>query len=205
MPSSSIPSFCDKFLLDGLPRLGAQPPHALLSVVARERCQVHAGDRPQQPRRLPVFLHCSPRHLCLRASLHGACVHAHFLHPVQIEGNPGIGQQQTFAQRGDRPACGSPRRDFVFRSVCASDRRTLSRLCVTRGPRHVLRRNCTAANPTMRIPTKRVRPPPAIRRKARNPPSGFTMAHDSRPFTMQLSFSLMTNKTTLPRTSAKKL
>ena len=85
--------FLDQFLLDRLPRFRAQPPHALVGVVAGKRGQIHAGDRAQKPRRLPFFLYSPSRDLRLRAALDGAGVHSHFLHPIQIKRDPGVRQR----------------------------------------------------------------------------------------------------------------
>ena len=111
--------FLHEILLDGLSRLRAQSPHALIGVVAGERCQIHAGDRAQKPCGLPFFLHRSARHLRLGAAFHGARVHANFLHPVQIERNAGVREQRTPGERGDRirrvRLAGSPPSDLRAR------------------------------------------------------------------------------------------
>ncbi len=109
--------FPHQIRLDRLPRFCTQTPYAFVRVIAGERRQVHARNRPQKPRRLPFFLDRSPCHLRLRAALHGAGVHAHFLYPVQIEWNPGVRKQRPLSKHGNRVRglC-FPRHDFASAS-----------------------------------------------------------------------------------------
>ena len=52
-----------------MPPLGAQAPHALVGVIAGKSRQIHAGDRAQQPCRLPFFFYRPPRdHAIARAA-----------------------------------------------------------------------------------------------------------------------------------------
>ena len=95
--------FLHEFLLDGLPCFRAQAAHAFVSVVARKRRQVHAGDRSQKPCRLPFFLDSSASNLRLRATFHGARVHPNFLHPVQIERNAGVRKQRNALRAWQSP------------------------------------------------------------------------------------------------------
>ena len=76
-----------QILLHRLTRLGTQTAHTLFGVIAGKRGQIHAGDRPQEPGRLPFLLHGSARDLRLGTAFHRACVHANFLHPIQVERN----------------------------------------------------------------------------------------------------------------------
>jgi len=71
-------------VLNGLPRLGAQAANTLVSIVAGERRQIHAGDGAQKPSGLPFLLYGSPRADGLCAALHGAGVYAYRVHPIQI-------------------------------------------------------------------------------------------------------------------------
>jgi hypothetical protein len=73
-----------KFTLNRLPRFGAQASHAVVGVISGKRGQVHAGDCPQEPSRLPFFFHRSPRPEGLRPALHCAGVHAHLFDPIKI-------------------------------------------------------------------------------------------------------------------------
>ena len=74
-----------EFVLNRLPGLRAQAADALVGVVSRKGREVHAGDGPQQPCRLPVFFHGATRHMTLRPAFHGAGIHSNLLHPIQIE------------------------------------------------------------------------------------------------------------------------
>ena len=80
------------FLLDGVPGLGAQTTNALVGVIAGESSQIHAGNRPQKPRRLPFFFHRSSRNMGLNAALDCAGVNADFSYPIEVEGNSDVWQ-----------------------------------------------------------------------------------------------------------------
>ena len=74
--------FLHEFLLQRLARLCAQAANALVGIVARECGEIHAGDGAQQPRCLPLFFHRAARDKCLGATLDGAGVDAHRVHPI---------------------------------------------------------------------------------------------------------------------------
>src|ERR1017187_6191706 len=96
------PEFLYEILLNGLSRLRAQSPHALVGVIAGERGQVHAGNPTQKPRGLPFFLYRPASHLGLRPAFHGARVDPNVLQPIQIEGNTGVGEKRTSGEGSDR-------------------------------------------------------------------------------------------------------
>ena len=85
---------------DRLTSLGAQAPHRAGRVVALQRGQVDAGDRAQQPGRLPGFLDAAPRRQGGRASLGGAAIgEPRFVHPIEVERHAGVARQRA-RQRG---------------------------------------------------------------------------------------------------------
>src|SRR5437667_443517 len=92
-PEALHPKFLREFLLNRLPRLRAQAPHALVGVIAGKRGQVHTGDGAKQPSGLPFLLHRSPRDQRLRAALDRAGIHAHRVNPIQIERDAAVGLQ----------------------------------------------------------------------------------------------------------------
>ena len=94
--------FLHEILLERLSRLPAQSSHALIRVIARECCQIHARDRAQEPRSLPFFLDGAACHLRLGAAFHGSRVHANVLQPVQIERNADVREERTPGKCGDR-------------------------------------------------------------------------------------------------------
>src|SRR5260370_35369906 len=80
-----------ELVLNRLPRLGAQAANSLVGVIAGECRQIHAGDGAQKPSRLPFLLYRSPGADGLRAALDGAGVHAHRVHPIQIQRATAVG------------------------------------------------------------------------------------------------------------------
>src|SRR6266481_726417 len=80
----------NEFALDRLSRLGAQSANTLVSVVAGERRQIHAGDSAQKPCGLPFLLYGSPSADGLCAALDRAGVHAHCIYPIQIQWNAAV-------------------------------------------------------------------------------------------------------------------
>src|ERR1700688_4229746 len=92
------------FLLDGVPGLGAQTTNALVGVIAGESSQIHAGNCPQKPRRLPFFFHGSSRDMGLNAALDRAGVDSDFSYPIEVEGNAGIREQRLSGERSNRTA-----------------------------------------------------------------------------------------------------
>src|SRR5882762_8695532 len=60
------------FLLDGMPGFRAEAANSLVGIVAGKSSQVHAGNRPQKPSRLPFFFYGSSRDVGLNAALDGA-------------------------------------------------------------------------------------------------------------------------------------
>src|ERR1700686_5866291 len=96
------PELLYELLLNGLPRLRAQPPHSLIGIIARERGQIHAGDRTQKPRGLPFFFYRAARHLRLDAAFHGARIDSNFLQPIQIERNAGVRKKLASGEYRDR-------------------------------------------------------------------------------------------------------
>ena len=91
----------DQFMLNRLPCFGTEPAHALLGVIAGQRGKVHAGDRAQQPCRLPFLLHRAAGNVTLRPALDRTGVDANLLHPVEIKRNATVGQKGTAGQGGD--------------------------------------------------------------------------------------------------------
>ena len=96
------PQFVHQILLHRLPRLRTKTAHALFRVVAGKRGQIHAGDRPQKPRRLPFLLYSSSRYLRLGAAFHRARVHSNFLYPIQVERNSRVLLQRAPGKNRDR-------------------------------------------------------------------------------------------------------
>src|SRR5260370_33670434 len=82
--------FLNEFALNRLSRLGAQSANTLVSVVAGERRQIHAGDSAQKPCGLPFHLFGSPHTYSLFSALYGAGVYAHGVHPIQIQWNAAV-------------------------------------------------------------------------------------------------------------------
>src|SRR5260370_26565068 len=105
------PKFLFDLLLDGVPGLRAQTSHALVGIIARKSGQIHAGNRPQKPRRLPLFFHRSSCDMGLNAALDRAGVDSDFSYPIEVEGNAGIREQSLSGERGNRTA--------AVRSVCS--------------------------------------------------------------------------------------
>src|SRR5260370_7061248 len=87
------PKVLFQFLLAGMPSLRAQAANALVGVVAGKRRQIHTGNRPQKPRRLPIFFHRPSRDMGLSAPLDRAGVDPHFPHPIEVKRNASIRQQ----------------------------------------------------------------------------------------------------------------
>ena len=92
------------FLLDGMPGLRAQAANALVGVIAGKSGQIHAGNRPQKPRRLPIFFYGSSRDMGLNAALDCAGVDSDFSYPIEVEGNAGIREQRLSGKRSNRTA-----------------------------------------------------------------------------------------------------
>src|SRR6267378_4756586 len=90
-----------ELVLNRLSRLGAQTANTLVGVVAGECRQIHAGDGAQEPSRLPFLFYRSPRADGLRAALDGASVHAHRVHPIQIQRNTAVGLEIAPSVIGD--------------------------------------------------------------------------------------------------------
>jgi hypothetical protein len=91
-----------EILLHGLPCLGAQTAHTLVRVIAGKCGQIHAGNRPEKPSRLPFLLHRSSRDLRLGTAFDCARVHANFLHPIQVERNSRVSQERALPKNCDR-------------------------------------------------------------------------------------------------------
>src|ERR1700675_2086535 len=98
------PQLLFDLLLDGVPGLRAQAANALVGVIAGKRSQVHAGNRPQKPRRLPLFFHSSSRNMGLNAALDRTGVDSDFSYQIQVEGNSDVWQQRSSGERGNRTA-----------------------------------------------------------------------------------------------------
>src|ERR1700687_639348 len=96
------PKFLFYFLLDGVPGLRAQTTHALVGIIARKSGQIHAGNRPQKPRRLPLFFHRSSCDMGLNAALDRAGVDSDFSYPIEVEGNAGIREQRLSGEHSNR-------------------------------------------------------------------------------------------------------
>src|ERR1700674_3358507 len=92
------------FLLDRMPGLRAQAANALVGVIAGKSSQIHAGNRPQKPRRLPIFFYGSSRDMGLNAALDCAGVDSHLPDPIQVERDADIRQQRPSGERGNRTA-----------------------------------------------------------------------------------------------------
>ena len=81
----------DDVAAERVDRLGAEPAHALVGVVAVQRRQVHAGDGAQQPGRLVVGLDAAPLGQRRDAPLQRAAVDvAHRFQEAEVERHAGI-------------------------------------------------------------------------------------------------------------------
>jgi hypothetical protein len=69
----------------GLARLGAEPAHAALGVVARQRREVDQRDRTGEPGGLVVLLDRAPTRQGRGAAFDGRCVGLHPRDPVEVE------------------------------------------------------------------------------------------------------------------------
>ena len=100
--------------------LGAQPPHALLGVVAVQRRQVHAGDGAQQPGRLVVALDAAPLGQRRDAPLQRAAVDvAHRFQEAEVERHAGVARDAVAALgRRVRGDAGGERRHGTQAGVC---------------------------------------------------------------------------------------
>ena len=92
----------DQVVLNRLAGLGTQAANALVSVVARQGGEVHAGDGTQQPRRLPVFFYGAARDVALRPTFDRAGVDPNLLHPIEIQRNAVVRYQGTSRESSDR-------------------------------------------------------------------------------------------------------
>ena len=81
---------CEDVLVERLSRLGAQAMHPSRRVVAGERRQIEAAQRPDQPRGLIFLLDRAPGGKARRAPLDGAGVDPDGLEPRDVEGDAGI-------------------------------------------------------------------------------------------------------------------
>ena len=90
-----------EFVLNRLPRLRAQAANTLVCVVAGECRQIHARDGSQEPSRLPFLLYRSPGADSLRAALDSTGVHAHHVHPIQIQRDAAVGLEVAPCVIGD--------------------------------------------------------------------------------------------------------
>ena len=75
----------DEIAAERIPRLGAEPLDARRRVVAGKRGQVDAGDRLDEPGRLPLLLHRAARRQRRRAPLDGGKIHARALDPIGVK------------------------------------------------------------------------------------------------------------------------
>src|SRR6266852_6977726 len=87
-----------------MPSLRAQTANTLVGVIAGKGRQIHTGNRPQKPRRLPFFFHGSSRDMGLSAALDGAGVDADFSDPIEVEGDAYIWQQRPSGENRNRIA-----------------------------------------------------------------------------------------------------
>src|SRR5947208_3582023 len=75
----------NQILSNWLPSLGTQTAYPLVSVVTGKCCQIHASDRAQQPRCLPVFLDRSPCNVRLGAPFDRAGIDANVRYVIEVE------------------------------------------------------------------------------------------------------------------------
>ena len=80
--------------------LRAEPPHATGRIVARQRGEVDAGDRPQKPGRLMVLLDRPPPGQRRRPPLDGRGVGLHRRHPVEVQRHAGVARLVQLRQLG---------------------------------------------------------------------------------------------------------
>src|SRR5438105_9536465 len=92
-------------------RFGAQPYNAPRGVVTLQRREIHAGDRTQQPGRLPFLLYSSACRDGRRAALDGAAIHPQPRNDVEVERDARIaivGEKRT-SRYGPQPVRESSR------------------------------------------------------------------------------------------------
>src|SRR5579863_9043165 len=92
------PKLPHQFCLKRLPCFSAEATHSLLSVIAGERGEVHAGDGAEQPRRLPFFFNAATTNMRLCAAFHRAGVDANVFYPIKIQGDPAVAAQRHAVQ-----------------------------------------------------------------------------------------------------------
>src|SRR5258708_16048567 len=80
----------NQFVLQRLASLGAEATDSFVSVIAGERGQVHAGDRAEEPGKLPIFFDGAASDQGRGTAFDGAGVDADGLDPLQIERSAAI-------------------------------------------------------------------------------------------------------------------
>src|SRR5208337_312478 len=95
------PQLLYDFLLDRSPGLGAEPPDALLGIIATQGRKVHASDGAEHPGDLPVLYHGAARYQSSRAALDRAGIHANLLQPIQIQRSSAVRRKRASMQHGD--------------------------------------------------------------------------------------------------------
>ena len=84
-------------------RLGAQSQHVAGRVVSLQGREVHAGDRPQQPRGLPFLLYGPAGGDRGGAALDGAAIHAQRADDFEIERHAGVAIVLEHRTNGNAP------------------------------------------------------------------------------------------------------
>ncbi len=138
--------------LNRMPRFRAQPPHPLVGVVARKRSQIHAGDRPQKPCRLPFFFHRAPRRLRLGAPLDRTGIDAHRAHPIEIQTEcqrsaAAAGYSERQAPRHSKRHGDSRHSRSGYRSSRLPSKQPMQHTSAGSARSHQDAGNCTAAKP----------------------------------------------------------
>src|SRR5882757_10313087 len=104
-----------QFILQRLASFGAEPADAFIGVVAGERGQVHAGDRADEPGKLPIFFDGAASDQGGGTAFDGAGVDADRLDPLQIERSAAIDVQRAASKYRDGGGVGL--RDLVDRAM----------------------------------------------------------------------------------------
>jgi hypothetical protein len=87
--------------LDWLPRLRAQPSHAVVRVVTGKRRQIHASYGAEKPGSLPIFFNRAARDVGLRSPFDRAGIDANLGDPIQIQRDAAIREQRFAVEVGN--------------------------------------------------------------------------------------------------------
>src|SRR5882757_4702675 len=90
-----------QFILQRLASFGAEPADAFIGVVAGERGQVHAGDRADEPGKLPIFFDGAASDQGGGTAFDGAGVDADRFDPFEVERGAAIDVERAASKYRD--------------------------------------------------------------------------------------------------------